>query len=171
MKNFILLGLNTFAFFLSPFQVFSESTTDLKEKECTPDYKFDGKKLVLSENEWKERLTPEQFAVLRESDTEAPFHNAYDTNKEKGIYLCAGCSLPLYSSTTKFDSGTGWPSFWQPLCPANITLTEEGFLLFKRTEVSCSRCGGHLGHVFPDGPPPTGKRYCMNSAALKFVKQ
>lgn len=139
------------------------------EQECLPQYKFDGKKLVLTQKEWQERLTPEQFTILRKGGTEAPFDNEYDTNKAKGLYVCAGCALPLFSSNTKYDSGTGWPSFWQPICPENVTLREEGFWFLKRTEVSCSRCGGHLGHVFPDGPQPTGKRYCMNSAALKFI--
>lgn len=152
-----------------PAQVFCQSKPDADQSECLPQYRFDGKKLVLTEKEWRERLTPEQFEVLRKEATETPFHNAYDTNKQKGIYECAGCALPLYSSEAKYDSKTGWPSFWQPICSQNVTLKEEGFWFFKRTEVSCSRCGGHLGHVFDDGPPPTGKRYCMNSAALKFV--
>ena len=133
-----------------------------------PLYRFDGKKLELSESEWKKRLTPDQFRVLREHGTEPAFHNLYHDNKAEGLYLCAGCSLPLYSSDAKYDSGTGWPSFWQPICPENVATREDKGWFSTRTEVSCSRCGGHLGHVFDDGPPPTEKRYCMNSAALVF---
>ncbi|MFI5333880.1 MAG: peptide-methionine (R)-S-oxide reductase MsrB [Chlamydiales bacterium] len=133
--------------------------------------RFNGKKLILSEEEWKTRLTPEQFKILRTSGTERPFTNEYASHKAKGIYLCAGCTLPLFSSNAKFDSGTGWPSFTQPICSENLTLHEDKSLFSTRTEVRCSRCDGHLGHVFDDGPPPTGKRYCMNSAALTFQKQ
>jgi peptide-methionine (R)-S-oxide reductase len=134
------------------------------------EYRFDGKKVNLTEKEWEERLTPEQFKVLRRQGTEHAFHNAYYANEEKGIYECAGCGLPLFSSQAKFDSGTGWPSFSAPICKENVTLREDKGFFTTRTEVTCSRCGGHLGHVFDDGPPPTGKRYCMNSAALKFVQ-
>lgn len=133
------------------------------------EYHFDGKKLILTEKEWKQRLTPEQFEVLRRSGTEPAFHNEYADNKADGIYECAGCSLPVYSSEAKYHSGTGWPSFWEPICSENVSYREDHNLLSTRIEVLCSKCGGHLGHVFDDGPPPTGKRYCMNSAALKFV--
>ena len=132
-------------------------------------YHFDGKKLILTEKEWKQRLTPEQFEVLRKGGTEPAFHNEYVDNKADGIYGCAGCSLPIYSSEAKYHSGTGWPSFLEPISPENVSYRNDHRLFSTRIEVLCSRCGGHLGHVFDDGPPPTGKRYCMNSAALKFV--
>lgn len=165
MKNFVLMMMNLLIIFQIP--CFG---AEKKIDSCLPEYRFDGEKLVLTEKEWKERLTPEQFQVLRKGGTETPFKNAYDSNKEKGIYVCAGCALPLYSSDAKYDSKTGWPSFWQPICSENVALQDEyHWLFFKRIEVRCSRCGGHLGHVFDDGPPPTGKRYCMNSAAMKFI--
>ena len=121
----------------------------------------------LSEAEWKKRLTPAQFDVLREEGTERPGSSPFNAEKRKGTYHCAGCDLPLFSSETKYDSGTGWPSFWQPL--PNAIGTKEDITFFStRTEVHCRRCGGHLGHVFDDGPQPTGKRYCMNGAAMTF---
>jgi peptide-methionine (R)-S-oxide reductase len=123
--------------------------------------------VTLSDSEWRKRLGAERYAVLRKASTERPFSSPLDHEKRKGIYVCAGCKLPLYPSTTKFDSGTGWPSFYAPLKNAIVTRTDRS-LVFERTEVLCRRCGGHLGHVFDDGPPPTGLRYCMNGLALQF---
>jgi peptide-methionine (R)-S-oxide reductase len=128
-------------------------------------------KLVKTDAEWRKQLTPEQFHVLREAGTERAFTGKLWNNHEAGTYRCAACGQPLFSSDTKFESGTGWPSFWQPLAPSSVELHEDNSWLMSRTEVVCSRCGGHLGHVFPDGPEPTGQRYCMNSAALTFEKK
>jgi peptide-methionine (R)-S-oxide reductase len=124
--------------------------------------------LMLSDAEWKKRLSPEAYAVLRHEATEQPGTSKLLNEHRAGTFVCAGCALPLFSSRTKFDSGTGWPSFWQPL-PGAVGTSSDRLLGFERTEVHCSRCGGHLGHVFDDGPKPTGKRYCMNGVALRFV--
>ena len=123
--------------------------------------------IVRTEEEWRKRLTPQQFRVLREHDTEPAGSSPLDDEHRTGTFHCAGCDLPLFSSETKFDSGTGWPSFTEPL-PDAIGTSPDRTLLVLRTEVHCRRCGGHLGHVFNDGPPPTGLRYCMNGAALTF---
>jgi peptide-methionine (R)-S-oxide reductase len=120
------------------------------------------------ESEWRSRLTPAQFAVLRGHGTEPAGSSPLDKEHRKGIFACAGCDLPLFHSESKFDSGTGWPSFTAPIDGAVGTSTDRTLLLFVRTEVHCRRCGGHLGHVFEDGPEPTGLRYCMNGVALKF---
>ena len=124
-------------------------------------------KVSYSDAEWKRRLTKAQYEILRNEGTERPFTSPLDKEKRKGTFLCAGCGNELYSSATKFDSGTGWPSFWQPLRGAIGTSTDFK-LGYPRTEVHCADCGGHLGHVFDDGPPPTGLRYCMNGLAMKF---
>jgi peptide-methionine (R)-S-oxide reductase len=121
-----------------------------------------------TEQEWRARLTPEQYEVLRNKGTERPFTGAHASTKEPGVYRCAGCGAALFSSTTKYESGTGWPSFWEPIEPGAVDLNDDRTLWMHRTEVTCARCGGHLGHVFSDGPAPTGDRYCINSVSLEL---
>jgi len=127
-------------------------------------------KVVKTPAEWRKQLTPEQFHVTREQGTERAYTGATWNNHEHGVYQCICCGNDLYSSEHKYESGTGWPSFWQPIAPENISTRDDNSLFSRRTEVICSRCDAHLGHVFEDGPKPTGLRYCMNSAAMKFVK-
>jgi peptide-methionine (R)-S-oxide reductase len=126
------------------------------------------RKTTLSEEEWRRRLTPEQYRVLRKAATEAPFTGQYVHVKDRGVYRCAGCGAELFESETKFDSGTGWPSFYQPIEDGAVERHRDWSMLIPRTEIRCASCGGHLGHVFDDGPEPTGQRYCMNSCALKL---
>lgn len=125
-------------------------------------------KIQKTESEWRQSLTPEQFHVLREKGTERAFSGHLVNNHDDGIYHCAACNAPLFKSETKFESGSGWPSFFEPISPTAVTLHEDRTYGMRRVEVTCSTCGGHLGHVFPDGPNPTGERYCMNSASLGF---
>jgi peptide-methionine (R)-S-oxide reductase len=126
-------------------------------------------KVMKSEEEWRQELTPEQYEVLRRKGTEPPFTGKYVHSKDDGMYVCGACGAPLFSSDAKFDSGTGWPSFYEGAEGANIELRPDNSLLMRRTEVVCGTCGSHLGHVFDDGPAPTGKRYCINSCAIDLA--
>ena len=125
-------------------------------------------KIELTDAEWRERLTPEQYQILREAGTERAFTGKYDQNKQAGEYKCAGCGLPLFASDMKYNSGSGWPSFTQPAAPGAVELHSDSSHGMVRTEVTCAKCAGHLGHVFPDGPGPEGLRFCINSASLDF---